>query len=59
MAHSEAEGGDVNSSLAWAADAGRLKAALDIMRSISLMPDDFTYRPDDEFGIFSPPKEDD
>ena len=51
MSDSEGEKGDHRSSLAWAADAGKLKAALDIMRSVSLHSDDFTYRHDEEFKL--------
>lgn len=52
MSEAEAEDGSDGSAAAWAADAGRLKCALDIMRSVGLSSQDFTYRHDEDFKIF-------
>ena len=59
MSDSQAEDGEQRSARAWAADAGRLKVALDALRSISLYPEDFTWRPDEAFHLFPEDGEDD
>ena len=52
MAESCAESGEPKQAAAWAADAGRLKVALDTMRAVGINSDDFTFRPDNEFRLF-------
>jgi len=42
----QAKNDRTESSLAWAADAGKFRAALDTLRQISICEDDFSYRPD-------------
>jgi len=53
MANSQAEAGDQRSAFAWASDAGRLKDVLDLLRNVSIYPDDFTHRPDEAFSPFN------
>ena len=59
MSDSQAEDGEFRSARAWAADAGRLKVALDALRSISLYPEDFTWRADEGFPLFPEDGEED